>query len=95
MAIAEAPVYREIYYFLASSPSREEILAFRPSPFTQERITELLIANKEGRLTPEQEAELDEFEQVEHFVRMLKLLQLNKTQRAQERELLIALNRYP
>jgi len=73
MAIAQSPVYQEVYYFLASAPSHAEILAFRPSDATRERIRMLLNANKENRLSAEQQAELDEFEQVEHFVRMLKL----------------------
>lgn len=73
MTIAQPPTYREVYYFLASAPSHEAILAFRPSEATQKRIRALLDANKEGHLSPEEQAELDEFEQVEHFVRMLKL----------------------
>jgi hypothetical protein len=73
MAVAEPPVYQEVYYFLASQPTPEQILAFRPSEGTQTRIRALLESNKAGRLTPDEQAELDEFEQVEHFVRMLKL----------------------
>ena len=73
MAIVESPVYREVYYFLASAPNREQILAYRPSTITQERVDQLLAASKEGRLSAEEESELDEFEQVEHFVRMLKV----------------------
>lgn len=73
MAVAEPPVYQEVYYFLASQPTPEQILAFRPGETTQARIRTLLDANKVGRLTQDEQAELDEFEQVEHFVRMLKL----------------------
>ena len=73
MAIAEPPVYQEVYRFLASAPSHEAILAFRPSEATQARIWQLLLANKTDGLSPDEQAELDEFEQVEHFVRMLKL----------------------
>jgi hypothetical protein len=73
MAIAQPPVYQEVYYFLASQPTPAQILAFRPSEATQTRIRSLLEANKEGRLTADEQAELDELEQVEHFVRMLKL----------------------
>ena len=42
MAVAELPVYQEVYYFLASSPTPEQILAFRPSEATQTRIQALL-----------------------------------------------------
>jgi predicted amidohydrolase len=68
-----SPIYQEVYYFLASAPTHEQILAFRPSEATQDRIRALLTANREGRLTMDEQAELDEFEQVEHLVRMLKL----------------------
>lgn len=65
--------YSEVYEFLVSSPTPEEILAFRPSEETQERIRALLAANKAGTLSPEETLELDEFDKVEHFVRMLKI----------------------
>ena len=73
MAVAEPPVYQEVYRFLASAPSHEAIMAFRPSEVTERRIRELLASNKDGKLSAEEQAELDEFEQVEHVVRMLKL----------------------
>lgn len=73
MSAVQTPIYQEIYHFLASSPSTEQILAFRPSEDAQARLGELLQASKEGRLSTDEQRELDEFEQVEHFVRMLKL----------------------
>jgi hypothetical protein len=73
MAVAEPPIYQEVYHFLASAPTHAEILAFRPSAATQQRILNLLERNKTGQLSAEEQAELDEFEQVEHLVRMLKL----------------------
>ena len=73
MAIANPPVYQEVYYFLASKPSHEDILAFRSSSATQDRLRRLLGANKDGTLTADEQSELDEFESLEHFVRMLKL----------------------
>jgi hypothetical protein len=73
MAVAPSPSYQEVYYFLATSPTHEQILAFRPSSQTQERIHTLLDAEKQQGISPDDKAELDEFEQVEHFVRMLKL----------------------
>lgn len=73
MAVAKPPIHREVYRFLASGPSPEDILAFRPSDSTQARIRALLQASGAGSLTNEEQAELDEFEQVEHFVGMLEL----------------------
>ncbi len=73
MAVIHPPIYQEVYYFLASSPSQQEILSFRPSEAAQQRIHTLLEASKDGHISADEQAELDEFEQVEHFVRMLKL----------------------
>jgi len=56
-----------------SGQSRQAIIDFRPSTETQTRISELLHRNKEESLTSDEEAELDEFLKVEHFVRMLKI----------------------
>lgn len=72
MEATQSPVYAEVYRFLVSTPSLEQIIAFRASEATQERVRYLLAANKDSRLTPEEHAELDEFEQVNHFVTMLK-----------------------
>jgi len=73
MAVAKSPVYAEIYQFLVSSPTLEQIIAFRASEATQARVRELLAANKTGGLTPEDEAELDEFEDANHFVSMMRV----------------------
>ena len=56
MAIAEPPAYQEVYRFLASAPSHEAILAFRPSEATQTRIRQLLLANKTSGLSPDEQA---------------------------------------
>jgi hypothetical protein len=73
MAVAYSPVYAEVLRFLVSSPTPEAIIAFHASDETQARARQLLDANKENRLTPEEQAELDEFERVNHFVRLLKI----------------------
>jgi hypothetical protein len=73
MAATQTPIYQEVFTFLVSSPTPEQIIAFRPSEATQARIQALLAANKESHLTAEEQVELDEYEQVEHFVRMLKI----------------------
>lgn len=73
MAVAPSPVYAEVYEFLLAAPTPEQVIAFHASPTTQERVRVLLDANREQTLTAEQEAELDEFERVNHFVSMLKI----------------------
>jgi hypothetical protein len=73
MAIAQYPIYREVLEFLVSSPTPEEIIAFRPSEATQQRAYELLTANREDRLTLEERAEIEEFARTNHFMSMLKI----------------------
>jgi hypothetical protein len=63
----------EVYEFLISSPTPQEILEFRPSETVQDRIRRLLAANKIGELSTKETLELEEFNRVEHFVRMLKI----------------------
>jgi hypothetical protein len=72
MAIAKLSAYDEVYDFLLTSPTPEQITMFRPSEATQARVRDLLDANRNGTLTTEEQTELDEFASVEHFVRMLK-----------------------
>lgn len=67
-----AHIYRYILNFLASNPTPEQIAAFRPTPEMQERLRTLLQLGKAGELTPTEQKELDEYEQIEHLVIMLK-----------------------
>jgi hypothetical protein len=82
MAVVHAPTFDEVYEFLLSSPTPAEVIAFRPSEETQERIKTLLDTNRTGKLTEAQQHELDEFAQVEHFVRMLKIKAHQKLKQA-------------
>jgi len=65
--------YRYILNFLASAPTAEEIAAFRPTPEMQERLRVLVARSKAGELTSAEQAELDEYERIEHLVIMLKM----------------------
>src|SRR5688500_11129329 len=58
MAVAPAPAYDEVYEFLLSAPTPQQVIEFRPSQQLQEHIRELLEANDEGILAPDQRAEL-------------------------------------
>jgi hypothetical protein len=72
----------EIADFLASGPSPDELLQFRPSPQTQARVEELLKRLKDGCLSEDERAELDRFEQVERLMRFVKArIQAAKAQR--------------
>jgi hypothetical protein len=63
----------EIIRFLASGPKPKDIIAFRPSKTHIARSRELLAKNREGDLTPEEEAEIDEIEQINHLMTLLKI----------------------
>ena len=62
----------EIADFLASGPSPDELLQFRPSPQTQARAVELLDKLKGCCLSAEERGELDQFEQAERLMRLVK-----------------------
>jgi hypothetical protein len=67
-----AVIYRYIIDFLASQPTPEQILDFRPTATMQERLKTLLIRSQSGELTAIEQQELDEYEKIEHLVIMLK-----------------------
>lgn len=67
-----AKLYRDILSFLASDPAPEQIIAFRPSPEITERLKTLLAREAAGETTQTEKEELDEFEQIEHLMVMIK-----------------------
>jgi len=64
--------YDEIIELFANGSSPERIVSFKPSKESQERVRVLLEKNKEGKLTPEEDAELDDFGLIEHLMRLVK-----------------------
>jgi hypothetical protein len=62
----------ELATFLASCPAPEEMLGYHPSARIQERAKDLLHKEKEGRITPEEKRELDQFEYAEMLMRLVK-----------------------
>ena len=71
--MAEAQkVYDEIVDFFARGASSSEVLAFRPSERTQERVSELLMRNKSNELTVEEAHELKRFGDMEHLMQLVK-----------------------
>jgi len=65
-------VYREMLDFLATSPSLQQIIAFKLSAASQERLEELLENNREGELNQDEIGELDVYELVHHSMIRLK-----------------------
>ena len=73
MVVEYKTATQEVIDFLASTPSPDQILAFKASPATQARVRYLLDANRTGTLTEQERTELDEFEHLDHIVSMLKI----------------------
>lgn len=65
-------VYQYILNFLASDPSPDEIIAFRPLPEMQERLRTLIAREKTQGLTSAERSELEEYERIEHLMVLLK-----------------------
>lgn len=72
METVQLPAYDELVDLFADPTVAKRIMAFHPSPATQARIETLLEKNRQGALTSEEQAELDEVERLEHFVRLIK-----------------------
>jgi hypothetical protein len=66
-------LFDEILGFLTSTPTPEQIIAFRPSDVLQERVRFLLDKQRNESLTAEESAELDEFGRMNHLMSMLKI----------------------
>jgi hypothetical protein len=62
----------EVLEKLASLPEPAEILALRPSPALEERIEELVEKDRNGGLLPEERREWEQYQYVEHLVRLTK-----------------------
>lgn len=64
--------YTEFVDYIVKGLTPEQVLAFRPSEETRERVRYLLHAEKNSAITTEEIAELNDFEQFEHVMRMAK-----------------------
>lgn len=62
----------EVIAFLAQNPSPPEVLAYHVSDEAQERLQRLLALNEKGMLSEMEQLELDELQQLEHVIIMLK-----------------------
>ena len=65
-------IQEEVLTFLLSTPTPHQIVDFHASEPAQERLLYLLESNRQGALSPEERAELDEASQMNHFIMLLK-----------------------
>ncbi len=66
------PLYQEIIGFLTSSPTPEQLVAFKISEATQERLEDMLYKHREEALTPDERAELETYRQLNRLIIRLK-----------------------
>ncbi len=62
----------ELLEFLAALPSPEQVMALRATEPLQTRVSALLEKNRTTGLTPEEEQEFDQYEYLDHLVRVAK-----------------------
>ena len=71
-ATATSSLFEELAQLFASAPSANAILDFRPTQATITRAKTLLDLNRENRLDADQLEELNQFEQAELLMRLVK-----------------------
>ncbi len=67
-----AHVYDEILDFLAAGTTAESIANFRPSKEAQSRVRELIERRSEGKITPAEDEELEDYLRLEHLMIVAK-----------------------
>ncbi len=75
LGLADQSIYadlNDILELLASLPAPEEVLSLQPSETLQSRIGYLLEKNRNEGLSPQEEKEWEQYEYLEHIVRMAK-----------------------
>lgn len=79
------PAYLEIIDFIAAGTTPRAVVNFRPSSEAQQRVTDLLERENQNELSPEEGAELDHYEELEHILRMAKAKARQILSRGQQR----------
>jgi hypothetical protein len=64
--------YEEIINFIAAGPTTNSVAAFKASPEAKARVALLIEREKTVDLTPQEQAELDSYEEVEHLMILAK-----------------------
>jgi hypothetical protein len=64
--------YEELVDFIATGTTPQTVAGFRASPETRARVEELIAKEKGDGLLPEETAELNDYLQLEHLMRLAK-----------------------
>jgi hypothetical protein len=78
--VGQSALYDDLLDLLSEGVDPGRLRCFRLSEAKQIRLDWLLERNREGTLTEEESAELDDFERFEHLVRMLKARALRQSE---------------
>jgi hypothetical protein len=66
------PAYSEIVDFVATGTNPQGVIDFHSSLLSKARVADLVVREKTTRLSNEEKSELDNFLQLEHFMRLAK-----------------------
>jgi hypothetical protein len=72
VAVSDRHFHQRKEYNEAGSYWITQVLALHPTPELQERISDLLLRNKDGTLSPQEATELERYLLLEHLVRLAK-----------------------
>jgi hypothetical protein len=64
--------YDEVIDFIAAGTTPEAVVAFRPSEIVQQRVADLLERSNDGKISAEDQSELEDYLQLEHIMIMAK-----------------------
>ena len=67
-----SPVYTEFIDFIATGTTPNTIISFRPSDAVKERVADLIHREKTTGLSDDETAELNQYMQLEHIMRLAK-----------------------
>ncbi len=70
--VTEPRLFAELANFFASSPTREQVLRFHPSPALERRASRLLDKMRENALSDDESHELEELKHGELLMRRIK-----------------------
>ena len=65
-------VYEEIVDFIAGGSTPDDVAAWMPSQAARDRVAELVQAEKAGKLSADEQAELNHYLELEHLMRLAK-----------------------
>lgn len=66
------PSYEEIVDFIASGTTPESVVAFRPTKDAIQRVEDLIAKSRDGVISLEERAELNDYLQLEHLLILAK-----------------------